>query len=446
MNKYTEIAASLCNNSFTLFLGTGFSKHLTNGSAPSWAELLANAAIKIDPSENLANRLFNKDANGKIIDSKFPLLVIAEILEVEFKSNRLNLKEIISSQVKELTSADKVDTSKIQSLKAFFESNPNVNIVTTNYDNILLENLIPNARIFIEGKSISRLPASQNIFHIHGSVLNPDSLILTMSDYHEFIRKNNYFSRKFYTLLQESTVAILGYSLGDFNLNYLFYEVNKTKPKSFQKSDNYYIAREKIDEYYKKYYYNGFGIKVFDETSIDNFFNNLTSEKENAKNILNNVVSLQQVLSKSHNYTDDYLKLRSSFHEILLHASALGIDQSDNLFLELLSKLLDKKIQFTAQSGAWSQYEHLADWLIEIGSSVKIIDSILEAKFKESVSYSFYNTSSELILGKSWEAYTIWRNRLKDLLPDNLNIIKEIIKTKFNDDSYGIHKLLQYVV
>ena len=49
----TEIAIALLNNNATLFIGTGFSKFLTDNNVPNWLELLFECAIRIDNTKEL---------------------------------------------------------------------------------------------------------------------------------------------------------------------------------------------------------------------------------------------------------------------------------------------------------------------------------------------------------------------------------------------------------
>jgi len=62
MSDYLDIATSLHTNSLTLFVGTGFSKYMTNGNAPNWLELLVECTKVIDNDDKLLNQLFNTDS------------------------------------------------------------------------------------------------------------------------------------------------------------------------------------------------------------------------------------------------------------------------------------------------------------------------------------------------------------------------------------------------
>jgi len=77
-----EISTSLAAGSLTLFLGTGFSKYMTNGIAPSWLELLYDCAVRLDDQEVLNNLFLVENRVPK--ECKVNLTVCAQILEEEF--------------------------------------------------------------------------------------------------------------------------------------------------------------------------------------------------------------------------------------------------------------------------------------------------------------------------------------------------------------------------
>lgn len=443
MDALLDLAASIQSRTFTLFIGTGVSKFLTNGKAPSWLELLALASDKIDAA--LKPKLFVLETDGTLKDSKLPLLVVAQVLDVECAARSLNLREIVAQIIKDTTVPANVIPTKVKPLRDFFDAHPAVNVVTTNYDTLIQDYLLPKARLFIEGRPIPRVNAEQNIFHIHGSILKPDSIVLSMADYYSFLNTQNYFFMKFHTLLQESSVAILGYSLGDFNLNSIFYRVNATKPDSLRRADAIYVNRSAVDELYKKYYLHTFGIHVQDHTEIDAFFSGLLSQTSVAKDILARVENVVKVLDGTHSYRDEYLNLRQSFHVILLQAATLGVPQKDPKFLALLVKILDQKKSFSRKDYAWEQYEHLADWLIELGSIVPLAGSPIENDFSRLTQYSLDYASKDLYLGKSWASYTVWEKRFHELLPENRKIVIQVIEKHFTKgDRYGISLLAQH--
>jgi len=443
MSDYIDISTSLYTNSLTLFVGTGFSKYMTNGKAPSWLELLVEATKSIDKDDKLINQLFNSDSSGTITEAKHDLTICAQILENEFKRKQKNIKQRITEIIKASVNEKTIDKTKLIHLQTFFTSHPNINIITTNYDTIFTDYVLPlTSRIIIEGSTIPRINTGQNIYHIHGCINRPESIVLTINDYYNFQNTNNYFSRKFFTLLQESTVVILGYSLGDFNLNSILSEVKHSKKESFRKTDIYYVTRDSVNELLGRFYTITYDIKSLQYTEINKFFDEIDDQYSTAKNLIDSVEDLKDVLEGTKVYREEFLKLRISLTKILVQAGSIGIESTDDRFISTLFKILKKKIEFTATNGAWLQYEHLADWLVEIASIITIRGTNYEKEFCEMVKYSLEKSSRRSYKGYSWHAWTTWHNRWHEMKIENQLMLEELIQKTNWDSTLEIEKII----
>jgi hypothetical protein len=90
-----ELAVSLVSKSLTLFVGTGLSKYLTGNKAPSWLELLIDLTTRIDDKKGtLTDKLFNTESDGTK-SSKYDLYVCAQILELEYRRRRKDIREAV---------------------------------------------------------------------------------------------------------------------------------------------------------------------------------------------------------------------------------------------------------------------------------------------------------------------------------------------------------------
>jgi len=442
MSEYLDIATSLYTNSLTLFVGTGFSKFMTNDKAPSWIELLVACTKTIDKDDNLLNQLFNTDSEGNVKEAKYDLTICAQILESEFIKKRKNIKETISGIISKKINKKSIDTKKVEQLQEFFTEHPNVNIITTNYDTLFSEFIIPlTSRVIIEGSTIPRINSGQNIYHIHGCINKPSSIVLTINDYYNFQNSNNYFSRKFFTLLQETTVAILGYSLGDFNLNSILNEVKNTKKESIRKTDIYYVTKDNVSDLLERFYAMTYGIKVIQDTEITTFINNIELQSEKAKELIESVEDLKEVMNGTREYTDEFLKLRVSLNSILVQAASIGIESNDKAFRTTLFHLLQKKKEYTYETGAWLQYEHLADWLIEIASIIPIKGTDFENEYCEIAKYSFKKSSRKLYKGYSWHAWSEWHSRWQEMRIENQIMLQEFIESNHWDSDLEITEI-----
>lgn len=221
-----------------LFIGSGIPRRYVG--TPNWSELLRKMFSKLPSGED------SYEYNRQKYDDNMVQIgtVLAEMtFEWAWKDGRSQFPpEYFSSKVgkdaflKHLvcdhisTATPKVaaiaDDRLVKEIAAFAEIKPHA-IITTNYD-LFLEQVFEGYEP-ISGQTILRYNTNSfgEIFHIHGDVANPMSIVLTKADYDEWTEKKKYVSAKLLTYFAEHPVFILGYSLGDANVKAILRDIGE---------------------------------------------------------------------------------------------------------------------------------------------------------------------------------------------------------------------------
>lgn len=125
-------------------------------------------------------------------------------------------------------------------------------IITTNWDSFL-EELFPDYKVFVGQEELlfSNPQSIGEIYKIHGSASDPQSLVLTAEDYAEFNDRNPYLAAKLVTIFVEHPIIFFGYSITDPHIRALISSIAKCLPQhkidAFQQN-LIFIQRTKGDE------------------------------------------------------------------------------------------------------------------------------------------------------------------------------------------------------
>lgn len=423
MSAYFEIAYATASHQLCLFTGTGFSKAVTGNSAPSWQSLLEEMCNKLNNANELKSALFPSTGGALSLEES------AQVIALEYTKNDKSIHDEIARVITEikLTGDNKV-------IEDFFQGN-SLRVVTTNYDKLAEELADPKkCHSIAPGMPVPRSQAKVKVYHVHGSISSPRDMVVTSDDYFRFINTESYFSRKLSTLLHENTVVILGYSLGDINLKAIINDYKKFSRDQAISGNIFFVSKSKIDQHIKDYYAHCYGIRVLDEIEIHKFFQMVTVEMPTALECTTSTIeNINQVLFENKIFTDNYLKVESSFFKIVASVSAIGRSVNDPVVVTALEKIIRKKIELTSENGAWDQYGQLAKWLIHLGSILELNGTTIKDTYLEAVLKSMNTMSKKQILGYSWHAYTAWDRKWPEVIATNRNLIKNHIEVHSND-------------
>ncbi|HBK4940550.1 TPA: SIR2 family protein, partial [Citrobacter freundii] len=173
-------------------------KTKSNGDLPEYAQLLVSAyAEKWWDTKEGQLALSEKEQEKIFINEQSPL--------------KLSISKYIENAHKNIIENDELK----HEISLFAKANID-GVITTNWD-VFLESLFPKFTTFIgqDGLITGRSHGIAEIYKIHGCCTEPNSLILTSSDYDKYRKKNPYLSSKLLTMFIERPVIFLGYSLTD---------------------------------------------------------------------------------------------------------------------------------------------------------------------------------------------------------------------------------------
>lgn len=233
------------NSAPVLFVGSGISRRYLG--LPGWEDLLKDLASKTDRTYAYYRANANSDMAeiasllAEPINEKVWSDAAYEQLRAENEEHLLlkdsALKVLAAQSVKELRQIDDTDLSEeVELLKeAVVDA-----IITTNYDKFL-EGLFPEYQVYVgQDELIFSDPRGVGeIYKIHGSVDDPNSIVLTTQDYGAYNERNAYLAAKLLTLFVEHPVIFLGYSMSDSNITKLLENlVSCLKPEHVSKLQN----------------------------------------------------------------------------------------------------------------------------------------------------------------------------------------------------------------
>lgn len=242
-----------------LFVGSGFTKRYLKG--PNWEELLKEIAARcpeiarpfayykqrypdfVDIGSEFSDR-YNDWAWGAG-QEQFP----KELYE-ETSSPQVYIKYTVTKILKELLATENPCLpDEIELLKKIRPHS----VITTNYDE-LLEGIFPDYEAIVGQRILYANHSSiGEIFKIHGCVSQPESIVLTRTDYEEFVKRKKYLSAKLLAFFAEHPLVFIGYRAEDPNIKAILADIDEILSEDGKLIPNIYILewenRDLSEEY-----------------------------------------------------------------------------------------------------------------------------------------------------------------------------------------------------
>lgn len=438
-NVFEIICKAARSNTLGLFIGSGFTKAVLTGNnkAYDWKELLQESCYRMGIHRDVFNEGMTYPQIASTICHEY-----VQVQSVSLHDADRKLK---------LTISDLVNVSPSKSILSEYENYfkeliPNW-IVTTNYD-LIIEKILHEKAFLINPKdSFIKTKDFIPVYHIHGSVTDPESIVITNEDYTQTLRFSDYRHARLPFLIKESTVLMVGYSLNDLNvLSAVDYSQNVYTNVSAT------FETPIIQLIYKKYPnedpYIDNNIIIQEIKNLSDYFSELIDFIKRYKSIVgkksNEVKKLLEFFTNADgkdisSFIADKNKRQDIFNAIKsIDFEFWYIYPSYMAFLNKSFGILWDKAQV---QNAFSYYRDILDLLLDIVENIdyeKVPFSLLEYLIKQFKDISYFVGN---VPGQSWAAKNLWVQRCHDIPEEFINELNKYLTDDF--DVIRIDELLK---
>ncbi len=432
-----KVFESICKatriDTLGLFIGSGFTKALLEGNravrAYSWSELLKRAADDFEITRDILNE-------GR------PYPEIATVICQEYlKTHETSYKEaerVLKFKIAELVNVSPTPL-KIQEYGEIFKRlSPNW-IVTTNYDSIIEQILQEKAYPVNPRDSYFKTKDFTPVYHIHGSVSDPESIVITNEDYTHTLRVSDYRHARLPFLIKESTVLMIGYSLNDLNvLSAVDYS------KNVYSNDMAYDTPI-IQLLYKQYpnsepYFSDDGIVIQEVADLSDYFLEYLDYERRFRGqigkIAKQVNEYVELLSTSDDeFVEQFVQVSAFRAKYIKPISGFAPEfwYVYSSYTAFLNKCFGVLWNRASAYGAFEEYNRILCVLLDIIENIDY--SNVPVSFVDYIVSKFsgvaYYVGNEL--GQSYSAYSTWESR-KNGIPEQF--LFEYVKRRKDDYDY----------
>lgn len=238
------------------------------------------------PSGKKLGEILVENLSAKEKESLDTNLTLPNLAEEFYRlkgNNKNSLIRILNETFKK--KAESTDTHEKLSIIPHFKT-----IITTNYDSLFEDAYKQKAQVIYKTKQIPFIENKKTqIFKVHGDLNEPDSIILTNSDYNNFF-KDNHDNGTYWSVVRErlatNSVLFLGYNLEDPNVSVIFDRITDSfgehRKECFLVAPN--LPQHKVNDLVRKsiHYINSTAEELVTELLL-HLKENIISDIENGK-------------------------------------------------------------------------------------------------------------------------------------------------------------------
>lgn len=433
---FEQISNAALFGSLGFFIGTGFSKALTDGKAPSFQELLEEVCDALNIGYD-----FNNPANLR--GKSYPRIAQELLGKIRRESSSGIAKLLLKRSIcKACDLIPERDISK--KFRKVLKDIPLQWVITTNYD-FIIEDVIAGSVCLLPNQILIARTEYIPIYHLHGHRRSPSSIIVTENDYIKLLSLNEYRQIKLNLLLAESTTVMLGYNLGDINVQSAVEWSQSFRDEKSLKNEPYQslvVQGLYVRDDPNKKPYKGTNGEIIVETDDLHLF---------LKEIRKSIIKRKKEHLKAIEIIDEWLNEKRSSSLVAddqgdREAFVKAISESQRCYdvhklISFLNSVLEPIWGKSRSYGGFEHYSHYLNILLDIiiGLSVDNIHpslfSYLAARLDD-VSY-YMEADGKQRRGTSWDATSTWQSRKEEIPNEMKRELKKIAK------KHGGHKLLR---
>lgn len=244
------------NNQYPIiFIGSGITRRYFTNSY-SWEELLRSLWNEVNDENAYFNKYYSlqtslkdptdfniytsisdqleKEINDAFFSEK--LSISGLTLETAHNMKKSPYKTLIANKIQSSILKDSDDAK--QEIESFSKMLGKARqIVTTNYDTFIEERMNGAVKVNVGNSGLFE-PSIEwgELYKIHGSVKDPNSIVITSKDYDSTRKTSVLVNAKILTKLTESPIIFFGYSLTDENILKLLTDYSENMPFDIDKA------------------------------------------------------------------------------------------------------------------------------------------------------------------------------------------------------------------